>query len=106
MPGVRLHHPTLRNCTYTVVHLGRPYQQPINCGVCLQTHMHKTYHLGLNNDGDVIVSEVIYERLKQVGLDELKDMGIVQDPPPLVVGIGGGPVDTTVISRENGHVKG
>jgi hypothetical protein len=85
MPGVRLHHPTLRSCTYTLIHFGRPLQQPIQCPMCHQLHTHKTYHLGLDAVGDVVVSEVVFERVKEAGLDELKVLDGVAQPEPLVV---------------------
>jgi hypothetical protein len=53
------------------------------CGVCGGTHFHKTYHLGLDAIGDVVVSETVFERIKEAGLDELKVLNGVSKPEPM-----------------------
>lgn len=101
MPGIRLHHPNLRNCTYTLIHEGRPLVAPVNCMVCGNTHFHKTYHLALDGVGDVVVSETVYERVKQAGLDELKVMKEIKKPDPLRVDMNpNGNQKTLVVPRE------
>ena len=100
MPGVRLHHPSLRSCTYTLIHEGRPMHAPVACGVCGMTHYHKTYHLGLDAIGDVVVSETVYERVKEAGLDELKVLDEVRRPDPLRVDLNTAGQRELVIPRE------
>jgi hypothetical protein len=104
--GVRLHHPELRGpaggtVTYTLIHEGRPLKAPTDCWACGETHYHKTYHLNIDSVGDVVVSKKIFRRLKEAGLDELKAMGEVKNPEPIVLDMG----DQTkplVVSREHG----
>jgi hypothetical protein len=105
MPGIKLHHPELRNCTYTLIHEGRPLEHPTKCMVCRVTHRHKTYHLGLDKHGDVTVSEQVFERLKEAGLDELEPKGEIAKPPPQTVGLAESPLEQelVVISREHGR---
>ena len=103
MSGVRLHHPDLRHCTYTLIHFGKPLVQPMFCWVCNQTHIHKTYHLGLDQVGDVVVSEEIYASLQEANLDGLVATKEITSPEPQRLE-GPGP-DTTlrrplVVARE------
>ena len=102
MPGIRIQHPTLRNCTYTLIHQGRPLTAPIRCRVCGLTHHHKTYHLALDGAGEVVVSETVFERLKEAGLDELKPKGKVPKPEPIRIVMNGPSAAPLVVSRENG----
>jgi len=101
MPGIRIHHPSLRNCTYTLVHEGRPLTRPMRCPVCQQVHWHKTYHLALDGMGDVVVSEVVLARLREAGLGDLKVIREIKKPDPQVVDTTKLP-NLTVVSRENG----
>ena len=100
MSGIRLHHPSLRSCTYTLIHEGRPMHTPVSCGVCGMRHHHKTYHLGLDAIGDVVVSETVYERIKEAGLDELKVMTEVKKPDPMRVDMNGSTQRKLVVPRE------
>lgn len=102
MPGVRLRHPSLRNCTYTLIHPGRPLRFPTQCWVCKAVHYDKTYHLALDALGEVVVSEVVYQRLQEAGLDELQAVSEVAQPEPLIVAMDG-TAPPLVVSRENGH---
>lgn len=73
MSGVRVQHLTGRSCTMTVVDGSRPYRAPLVCAArivvrgelvpCGREHVHKTYHLTLDEVGAVIVSETIWQRL-------------------------------------------
>jgi hypothetical protein len=103
MPGVRLHHPSLRNCTYTLIHEGRPLTAPHMCNLCKQTHFHKTYHLGLDQLGDVVVSETIYERIKEAGLDELQATKEILSPDPQRIDMSKPQEQLTIVSREKGQ---
>lgn len=100
MAGIRLHHPELRNCVYTLIHEGRPLKRVVPCGLCGFKHYHKTYHLTLDGMGDVVVSETVYERIKEAGLDELKVLSEVQNPDPQVVDTNSVPEKQIIVSRE------
>lgn len=84
MPGVRLRHPILKGCVYTVEH-PRKYLVPLLCGTCGHPHVQKTYHLYLGSDGSVIVSETVYERLREVQLAGLELMNEVAAPPAIIL---------------------
>ena len=127
--AVRLHHPTLRNCQYTVMDAGIRYHstpQGWLCPQCAKFHEFKTFHLTINVNGDVVVSEEIYRMFKERGLmGELKAVKEVV-PRPFAVEMPfsdfsakpllgsndyadrGTPVHQPpiVISREEGMVKG
>lgn len=102
MPGIKLHHPELRNCTYTLIHEGRPLTAPHLCWVCGMTHFHKTYHLMLDSAGDITVSETVFQRLEEAGLDELQPKTEERKPPRMVVGMNGNGKRPLVVSREHG----
>ena len=86
MPGIRIQHPTERNCTFTLVDPNRRYAEPIACAVCLRTHVFKTYHLRLDESGAVIVSREIVERLKRLpGSGGFVIANEVRKPPPIVL---------------------
>lgn len=104
MPGIRLHHPELRNCVYTLIHQGRPLVRPMLCPMCHYIHAHKTYHLGLDGVGDVVVSEVVFARLEEAGLGELRASQEVRRPERMVMDMN----DTRaplVVSREHGPLR-
>jgi len=55
----------------------------------LSTHHHKTVHLNLDNEGDVIVSEGVWN----IDLKDRPDLPFtyeadVKNPPPLVISMG------------------
>lgn len=80
MPGVRLHHPELRNVTFTIENYAVPLKAPMFCWSCSGgaendpnrprsiVHTYKTFHLNIDQVGDVVVSEEIYEMMKRTGL--------------------------------------
>jgi hypothetical protein len=104
VPGVKLAHPALKNCVYTLIHEGRPLQAPTGCGVCGLTHHHKTYHLALDGKGEVIVSETVFTRLEEAGLDELTAKTEVKKPPKQTVSVNGTSQDKPkVVTREEYH---
>jgi hypothetical protein len=88
MPGVRIYHPTLRNCLYTVEH-PRIYPVPFMCPTCKHAHDRKTYHLQVDGSGHVIVSETVLGRLREVGMAGFIDPQQVEKPPPINIGFGG-----------------
>jgi len=84
MPGVRLHHPTKRNETVEVPHMGRP-----------TVNGPKLYRLTFDGDGDTIVSETVLRRLREAfGLLNLAPtflvLNEVLEPPMLTIGIRSG----------------
>jgi len=64
MSGVRLRHAELRGCMVLVPDPRRPLKQPHHCSTCNVVHPCKTYHLALDGEGCVIVSETIWKRLQ------------------------------------------
>lgn len=96
MPGVRLHHETLRDCTIAV-ECKRPYKQPYLCPLCNVTHLFKTVHLTLDAEGDVVVSTGVWNTdLKQHPNLQLAYANDVANPPALIIG---GP-DTDRVAME------
>lgn len=89
--GVRLFHEDLRNCTIVVVHPKREYRVPFECPTCNQTHRWKAYHLNLDDQGSVIVSEAVYKRLREAGMPGLSVANKASDPPPQTLYMGGSP---------------
>jgi len=89
MPGVRLHHRNLANCVFVADDLRRRYQVPFDCVLCGKAHDHKTYHLNLDTDGNVIVSPKVFERLREIGLigEDLEVLNEVREPPPIIIGM-------------------
>lgn len=89
MSGVRLvcTDPDLRGRLYLVEHPTRKYIVPKLCGECNVPHVKKTYHLKLDGEGGVIVSEQIFHRLREAGLPKLNVSNEVLNPPHQRVGI-------------------
>ncbi|CAN5703651.1 hypothetical protein BH23CHL8_BH23CHL8_30470 [soil metagenome] len=87
--GVRIQHPTERDCTFTLTDARRPYAQPVACAPCGTVHVFKTYHFGLDTTGAAIVSQEIAERLRSLpGMGGFRVANAVTSPPPqqLIVG--------------------
>jgi len=99
--GIRLAHATLRNCTW-VVPTRRKLKAPHECAVCNKTHEYKTYHLGLGDQGTVIVSVQIFERLKRLKLPELSIANEVNDPPNQTLYMGSNPKVFNLEERKRG----
>jgi hypothetical protein len=79
MAGIRIHHPTLADCTLIVRHPGGGQRKA------------KDYHIHLDSEGDTIVSETVWQRLQEAkGSGQSPHAFIVlnevPDPPDLVVG--------------------
>ncbi len=86
--AVRLRHPTRRNSVWLVVLPSIRYPVPYTCRGCNQAHIFKTFHLNLNEHGEVAVHPDIYELFKQNGIvGELRAMKEVM-PRPTAVGTG------------------
>ena len=96
--GIRIHHPTLSSCMLLIPHPGR---KDVNGNVLRRP---KDYHIRLDANGDCIVSETVWDFLK-----EARDTGFtshefiivntVSDPPAQVVGQAG-PADEQRIYKQ------
>jgi hypothetical protein len=109
MSGVRLHHPELRSVTYTITNYAIPLKAPMVCASCKGfVHTYKTYHLNIDNAGDVIVAEELTEMMQRTGLlkeAQLMAMETIAKPPPMVITPGHSVVPLTV-DREKGLLDG
>jgi len=89
MAGVRIQHPTRRDCTFTLVDSSRPYRTPWACppppAGCASTHLFKTYHLRLDATGATIVSVEIVERLNRIAGQPFAIANEVKAPPAQIV---------------------
>ena len=82
MSGLRIHHPELRNCVLIVPHPGNA-----------QGRKPKDYHVHIDNDGDAIVSEKVWQRLQEAKASGLSNhnfihLNTVMTPPTQGIGIG------------------
>lgn len=78
MPGLRIHHPTHRNCVMLVPHPGEirsRFGKTLNKG-----RKPKDYRVVLDNDGNCIVSETVWKRLQECGASFIV-LNEVPDPP-------------------------
>jgi hypothetical protein len=80
--AVRLRHPSKRNCIWTFTQPAVRYSPPHMCHMCQQIHIFKTFHLHLNENGEVAVHPDIYELMKANGIvGELHAMKEVMPRP-------------------------
>lgn len=106
MPGVRIQHRIGRNGYYVLSDSGQPLQgRQDPCPICSGVvHDFKTWHLLLDDQGAVIVSTQIAERIKQMGpaMTGFEIVSEVLNPPPQRIGIGGpaGPL-APILSIDN-----
>lgn len=89
MSGLRIHHPTLRNCVLIVPHPGDPRTG----------RRSKNYEIHIDNEGDAIVSNTVWGRLmeaRQSGLSkhDFILMNTVLHPPTQGIGINTGVFET------------
>lgn len=87
MPGIRLRHPTRRSERFIATDNRRPYKVPYACLECGITHEFKTYHLKLDDQGTVIVSKEIADRLLSMNGGEFEYANVVENPPAQVITI-------------------
>lgn len=93
MAGIRIVHPTQRNCRFTVVEQDRPYPVPYQCtppefGGCGVVHVWKTHHLNLDETGSAIVGDVLYQRIRHLLVAAgFAESNVVARPPTLGVGL-------------------
>lgn len=100
MPGIRIRHEVLRGVTYTVEHPTRRYPKPWLCPACGSVHERKTYHLRLDAEGAAIVSEQVFQRLREAGMPGLEATNVVAEPPPQSIAIEGAPLEMRVERHE------
>lgn len=117
--AVRMHHPTLRDCEFTVENQARLYPTPYACPKCRVFHIFKTIHFALDVNGDVTVSEELYSKFKEAGFVETMTAVKEVIPRPFAVGLpmmdyaarimtpeqDPVPQPPTVVSQEHGLVK-
>ena len=82
MSGLRIHHPTMANCTLLIRHPGGPDRTA------------KDYPVHLDADGYSIVSDRVWQRLQEASPGEFLLVNEVKDPPTLVIGGAGRPSRT------------
>jgi hypothetical protein len=93
MPGVRIQHPTARNCRFTISEPDKPYPTPYQCtppefGGCGQVHLFKTHHLNLDDTGSAIVEAVLFQRARQhLIANGFTEGNVVTKPPTLGIGL-------------------
>ena len=88
MGGIKLHHESARN-SVVAVECFRTYQGPYDCPLCGIVHHHKTVHLHLDNEGDVIVSRGVWDDLKDVPLLPFSYGADVKKPPAVILSMNG-----------------
>lgn len=79
MAGLRIHHSTHRNCLILVSHPGElksKFGRTLNKG-----RKPKDYRIHLDNEGNAIVSEVVWKRLQEAGATNFIILNEVLDPP-------------------------
>lgn len=92
MAGVRIQHPTARNCRFTVSE-PVPYPVPYTCtppefGGCGSVHLFKTHHLNVDETGSVIVGDVLYGKIRlHLVAAGFAEANVVEKPPTLGVGL-------------------
>lgn len=79
--GIRIQHATERNVTFTLVDGSRLLAAPMECGACHRFHVHKTYHLVLDESGAAIVSQEIWQRLQRIPGNPFSLANAVKEPP-------------------------
>lgn len=78
MPGLRIHHPTHRNCVMLVPHPGEI--RSLFGKVQNKGRKPKDYRITLDAEGNCIVSEVVWKRLQEAGASFVI-LNEVPDPP-------------------------
>jgi hypothetical protein len=99
MAGVRIWHPKARAGRFTFSQDKRPYRTwnsilkkfeatPIACFPCGKLHLTKTYHVNVDSDGFAIVSETVWDRMREYGAFGFQTANEVSAPPGQVIGFG------------------
>jgi len=90
--GIRIRHKSLKSVMLVVRDVSRPILKPHSsyrfpvCGICGYPHEHKTYHLQLDSEGTLIVSQKVYDRIMALGDQAgFEKVNMVKDPPTQVL---------------------
>jgi hypothetical protein len=87
VPSLRLHHDSLTAPAVVAVECARGYKQPYQCPLCGQTHQHKTVHLRLDGNGDVLVTEEVWKDLKDVPDLPFTTNAVKRKPPKVILSL-------------------
>jgi len=99
MAGVRIMHPSLRGVTLLIEHPGGGERKA------------KDYHLRLDADGQVTVSETVWSRIREAEVagewgERFVLVGEVLDPPPLNLASPGGRIEVARFYRQDKGRRG
>jgi len=99
--GIKIYHEnsSYRNCVVTIEHPYMMLTQPHLCPTCNILHHKKTYHLRLDDSAGTVVSEEVFERLKQCGLPHLAVESEVENPPAAILDMNGSGVPQVVVEK-------
>lgn len=86
MAGIRIFHPSARSGVFTFAHQNRPYPVPLVCMICGTSHLVKTYHINVDNDGFAIVSHEVWNMMKEHNTAGFQMANEVGKPPTQGVG--------------------
>lgn len=64
----------------------RPLGRPVHCRRCGEPHTVKHYHVTLDSEGNSIVSDTVWDRLREIGTHQFVVLNEVKNPPALRVG--------------------
>lgn len=90
MPGVQVHHATLRNQTLVLEHPDQPYPEPFACSVCETFHTNKAIHLRFDGVGDCVVAEEAWVNIEPLVAGQVTATKVIPQPEPMVIGMTGG----------------
>ena len=85
MSGFRIRHREVTNRILTIVDPVQPYTLPYACPTCHLTHVFKTYHVELDDEGSAIVSLEVWSHIQRIPAHGLQLMNEVVKPPPNVL---------------------
>ena len=85
--GIRIRHKTLKGVLMVLRDQKRPIPNPHNyklpvCQTCMYVHDVKTYHLLLDDEGTIIVSTTVYNRIMALGDQGGFEMSNTVHQPP------------------------
>lgn len=91
MPGVQVHHASLRDQTLVYEVPDYPYPAgPQACPACETFHRNKAIHLRFDSVGDCTVAEEAWDVMKDHFKGVLKANRKVSKPEPMMIGMDGG----------------
>jgi hypothetical protein len=86
--GLRIRHAEVTNRILTIVDRSRPYTVPLACDVCGVTHLWKTYHIELDDEGSAIVSPEAWAMIERIPAHGFSFTNEVRHPPAKTIGLG------------------